>query len=265
MTISYSMSNEDYHKLPSISASAVKTVAQKSLAHWKYGERKESAAFDLGTAVHTLILEPHMAKMIWCGPETRRGNDWRAKKAAADAEGAILLPEGEYRQARDMAEAVRANAEAAQLLSGDLVCEASIFAHDALYGLDLRCRPDGWRRDIDAIIDVKTTVDASPEGFAKQCANLGYHIQEAFYRRVMAIDGHDIDRFVFIAVEKEPPFACGVYELDWASRDEGVAAVKAALEMIQRAETSGEFSTGYGALQTLQIPRWAFRYSNPNG
>ena len=112
---------------------------------------------------------------------------------------------------------------------------------------------------------MKTTVDASPEGFAKQVANFGYHIQEAFYRRVMAIDGHDIDRFVFIAVEKEPPFACGVYELDWASRDEGVAAVEAALEMIQRAQTSGEFSTGYGALQTLQIPRWAFRYSNPNG
>jgi hypothetical protein len=265
MTVNYTMSNDEYHKLPSISASAVKTVVQKSLAHWKYGQRKESAAFDLGVAVHTLILEPHMASTVWCGPETRRGNEWRDKKVAADAEGAILLPEGEYRQAKDMAEAVRANAEAAQLLSGDLVCEASIFAHDALYGLDLRCRPDGWRRDIDAIIDVKTTVDASPEGFAKQVASLGYHIQEAFYRRVMQLSGRDVDRFVFIAIEKEPPFAVGVYELDWASRDEGAAAVRAGLDLIQTANTSGEYSTGYGALQTLQIPRWSFRFTQPSG
>lgn len=261
MSIVYNLSNEQYHLDPSISSSAVKTVVQKSLAHWKYGERKPNVVFDLGTSVHTLVLEPHLASTVRCGPETRRGNEWKEAHAAAEAEGCVLLTEGDYRLAVDMAQAVRANPAAAQLLGGNLTTEPSIFAHDSIHGLDLRCRPDGWRKDIAAIIDLKTTVDASPEGFAKQCANLAYHIQEAFYRRVMTIDGHEIDRFVFIAVEKEPPFAVGVYELDWRSLDEGKAAVNYGLELISKAAKAGDYGTGYGDLKTLQIPNWAFRFT----
>lgn len=261
MSIVYNLSNEQYHLDPSISSSAVKTVVQKSLAHWKYGERKPNVAFDLGTAVHTLVLEPHLASTVRCGPETRRGKDWKEAYEAAEAEGAVLLTEGDYRLAVDMAQAVRANPAAAQLLSGDLTTEPSIFARDSIYDVDLRCRPDGWRKDIAAVIDLKTTVDASPEGFAKQVANLGYHIQEAFYRRCMELDGHEVDRFVFVAVEKEPPFATGVYELDWRSIDEGKAAVQYGLELISKAQKAGDFGTGYGDLKTLQIPSWAFRFT----
>ena len=261
MTINYDMTNEEYHLSPAISSSAVKTVATKSVAHWKYGQRQHKAAFDMGTAVHTLVLEPHNAHTVWCGPETRRGKEWKERKAEADESGCILLPEAEYAQARDMAEAVRANKEAAALLGGDLVCEASVFGHDEASGLDLRCRPDGWRKDIDMLVDLKTTIDASPAGFAKQVANFGYHMQDYFYRRVMALEGVEIDRFAFIAVEKEPPYATGVYELDWASLEEGEAAVKAALEQIKHAQTTGNFSTGNEGLQTIQIPRWAFQYT----
>ena len=38
------------------------------------------------------------------------------------------------------------------------------------------------------VIDVKTTSDASPEGFGKSSWNLGYHVQAAFYRRVIRGD-----------------------------------------------------------------------------
>lgn len=261
MSIVYNLSNEQYHLDPSISSSAVKTVIQKSVAHWKYGERKANVAFDLGTACHTLVLEPHLSNTVRCGPETRRGKEWKEAYEAAQADGAVLLTEGDYRLAVDMAQAVRANPAAAQLLGGSLTCEASVFARDSINDLDLRCRPDGWRKDIAALIDLKTTVDASPEGFAKQCANLSYHVQEAFYRRVMTLAGEEIDRFAFIAVEKEPPFAVGVYELDWRSLDEGKAAVQYGLELISKAKKAGDFGTGYGDLKTLQIPNWAFRFT----
>lgn len=261
MSIVYNLSNEQYHLDPSISSSAVKTVVQKSLAHWKYGERKPNVAFDLGTAVHTLVLEPHLASTVRCGPETRRGKEWKEAYEAAEAEGCVLLTEGDYRLAVDMAQAVRANPAAAQLLGGNLTAEPSIFARDEIHGLDLRCRPDGWRKDIAAVIDLKTTVDASPEGFAKQCANLAYHVQEAFYRKTMLLSDIEIDRFVFIAVEKEPPFAVGVYELDWRSLDEGKAAVEYGLELISKAQKAGDYGTGYGDLKTLQIPTWAFRFT----
>jgi hypothetical protein len=265
MTINYTMSNEEYHLSPALSATGAKTIAMQSLAHFKYAQRKPSTAFDLGTAVHTLTLEPNLSKTVWCGPETRRGKEWKERKEEADVNGCILLTEGDYKVAVDMANAVRANSAAAELLSGDLVCEASAFTHDAIYGVDMRCRPDGWRRDIAAIVDLKTTIDPSPQGFAKQAANFGYHIQEAFYRRCMTLLGHEIDRFVFIAVGKEPPYPVGVYELDWRSLEEGEEAVKFALEKFARAQKTNVWDYGYGDLQTLQIPPYSFKFTRPDG
>jgi hypothetical protein len=52
------MTNEEYHAHHAISSSDVKMVHGKSLAHWQGAERKEKAAWDLGTAVHAMLLEP---------------------------------------------------------------------------------------------------------------------------------------------------------------------------------------------------------------
>ena len=65
MTIHYTTTNAEYHASSALSASGAKTIAMKSLAHFKYGEVKESPALDLGSATHTLILEPHMKKSVW--------------------------------------------------------------------------------------------------------------------------------------------------------------------------------------------------------
>jgi len=264
-SISFTMSNEEYHLDPALSASGAKTIALKSLSHFKHARYKPNPAFDLGTAVHTLVFEPHLAKSIWMGPDASRATKvWKERQEEADEAGALLLKPDDYADAVAMAEAVRANPDAAQLLAGDLVCEASIFAHDAIYGVDLRCRPDGWRRDIAALIDLKTTVDPTPSGFAKQVANLGYHLQDQFYRRVMALNGYEIDRFVFIAVGKERPFNVYVYELDWRTLEEGNAAVKHALEQYAQALKTNEWGYGYDGPQTLQIPPYSFKYTQAN-
>ena len=92
-------------------------------------------------------------------------------------------------------------------------------------------------------------------------ANFGYHIQDQFYRRVLTLNGIEIDRFIFIAVGKEPPYPVGVYELDWRTLDEGKAAVKYALEQYATAQETGIWDYGYGDLQTLQIPPYAFKFS----
>lgn len=259
--IKENISNEEYHLDPSLSASGAKTIAMQSLAHFKYAKRKPSTAFDVGTAVHTLVLEPHLKSSVWCGPETRRGSAWKDQYAAAAEEGAVLLTEADYQVAVDMANSVRSNAAAMELLSGDLVVEASVFAQDKATGVDMRCRPDGWRKDIAAIIDLKTTIDPSPWGFAKQAANFGYHLQDQFYRRCMLNDGHEVDRFIFIAVGKDAPYPVGVYELDFQSLDEGAAGVQYALDKYHRALKTNVWDYGYGELQTIQIPNYAFNFT----
>lgn len=261
MPVKEDISNEEYHLDPSLSASGAKTIALQSLAHYKYAKRKVSTAFDVGTAVHTLVLEPHLSNNVWCGPETRRGKEWKERYAEAQEAGAVLLTEADYQVSVDMANSVRSNAAAMELLSGDLLVEASVFSHDNEHGVDMRCRPDGWRKDIAAVIDLKTTIDASPQGFAKQAANFGYHLQDQFYRRCMLNDGHEVDRFVFIAVGKEAPYPVGVYELDYQSLEEGEVGVQYALAKFAEASKTGVWDYGYGELQTIRIPPYSFQFT----
>ena len=64
------MSNERYHSMNGISSSTVKTVYKKSLAHWKGQKHKNSTAFNLGTAVHALLLEENR-DLVVKGPKTK--------------------------------------------------------------------------------------------------------------------------------------------------------------------------------------------------
>ena len=82
-----------------------------------------------------------------------------------------------------------------------------------------------------------------------------------FYRRCMENAGFEIDRFIFIAVQKTRPHLVGIYELDWASLDEGKAAVQYALEKYRKASESNEWGYDFGDLKTIQIPRYSFKFS----
>ena len=76
--INFDMTNEEYHSHTNVlSASGTKTIAFDDLATFKYAERKESAAFDVGTATHTLVLQPELSDTIWMGAADRRGLAWK--------------------------------------------------------------------------------------------------------------------------------------------------------------------------------------------
>ena len=152
MTVKFDMTNEAYHLEPSLSASGAKTIALGSPAEYKYGEFKSSPAFDVGTATHTLVFEPQNAASIWCGPETRRGLDWKRKKLEADEAGALLLTEADYRLAADMAEAVpikpcsRGSSQRRSGLRGQHIQQGSVDRRrDALP--PRRVAPGHWRAD----------------------------------------------------------------------------------------------------------------------
>ena len=77
----------------------------------------------------------------------------------------------------------------------------------------------------------------------------------------MALEGHEVDRFVFIAVGKDAPYTVGVYELDERSLQEGRAAVDYALDKFVWAQKSGVWGYDYGELQTIQIPPYTFKFT----
>ena len=165
-----------------------------------------------------------------------------------------------------------------------LAMRESVMAHPAAYAILHHVK--------DIIGDLKTTEDASPEGFAKSIANFRYDVQHAYY-----IDGtrqaleqgkctppeegkaelsvYWVDsvtgvlcrcrpdfwrgypkNFAFIAVEKKPPYAVGVYVLDGAGVDIGRAQYQHDLTTFAECERTGVWP-GYGdKIQTITVPAW---------
>ena len=250
------MPNGEYHSHPNISSSDVKLVAAKSLAHWKGKVWKDSSTFALGSAVHALVLEPEK-NLVLRGPEDRRGNKWKEAQLAADLDGQILLTEGDY----DLAEKIAAPIISHEVVKGwiadpSFVAEASFFATDPQTGVKIKCRPDGYLPSDGIVFDIKTTRDASPEGFPREIRNYGYDLQAAFYLRCLRAAGYKADAFIFVCVEKEAPYAVGLHALTDRYLGAADLRVTETLEKISRAEATSTFTTGWPLINHVDLPRW---------
>lgn len=171
--------------------------------------------------------------------------------------GRIVLSPEQWDQLHAMAAAVHNHPAAGALLcSVPGEAEKSVYWNDPTTGVLCRCRPDWWRED-DVLVDLKTTDDASPEGFAKSMANWRYDVQAPFYMDgVKLATGRNVKAFVFIAVEKKPPYAVGVYVLDSASLDIGRAMYQNDLLVYAECLANDNWP-GYGdKIQTINMPAW---------
>lgn len=168
-----------------------------------------------------------------------------------------VLTQEQWDQLHAMKSAVMAHPAARALLTGKPgKAEQSVFWIDEATGELCRCRPDFWRED-GIIVDVKTTDDASPEGFAKSIANWRYDVQHPFYcDGVKAATGSDVRAFLFLAVEKKAPYAVGVYALDAESVAIGRAQYQRDLAVFSQCKQAGRWP-GYGdKIQTISVPAW---------
>jgi exodeoxyribonuclease VIII len=250
------LSNADYHADPAVSASHLHQVARSGLHYWaRYVTKvpelpKSTAAMTTGSLVHCAVLEPgELLKRYGIAPDrrTKRGKE---TAAAMQASGIEPVGESDLQQAQRMASAVRRHPYAAELLSAGKA-ETSIWWDDAKTGMRCKCRPD-WING-STCVDLKSTTDASPKGFAKSVAGFRYHVQAAHY-----LAAGLFDRFVFVAVEKEAPFAVACYELDADALAEGQRLRDRDLQRIANCRAMAAWP-GYGdELQTISLPAWSY-------
>jgi hypothetical protein len=250
------LTNEQYHAHPAISSSDVKAVYKTSLAHWKGKVRKPSAAFAMGSAVHALVLEPEK-NLVLRGPEDRRGNKWKEAQLAADLDGQILLPEGDFDLAARIADAAKAHPVLAQYLADpSFVAEASFFGTDPETGVEIKCRPDGYLPEAGVVFDLKTTTDASPDGFPRELRKYAYDVQAAFYLRALRAAGYKADTFIFAAVEKEAPHCVGLHAITDDYMRHADQIVTMTLQKIFNAQAVSDFTTGWPLINHIGLPRW---------
>lgn len=251
----------DYHAIEALSASAAKLLL-KSPAHYladKANPRAPTAAMKNGTLTHTLFFEPHKfeeeyAVMPKFDKRTKFGKEG-AEQFEADNEGKIVIDEYAYERAKAIAASAHAHPLVKELMSvgGD----AEVTMQWEQYGVKCKARVDYLTSGM--MLDLKTCQDASPAGFARQIATFSYHIQAAHYANGFnEITGIELDQFVFIAVESEPPYAVGVYTIDEAGLWSGGKLIKQAAEAYKKALKNKDTLPSYvDRVMTLSLPSYA--------
>lgn len=132
---------------------------------------------------------------------------------------------------------------------------ASLFCEDANTGLQLKCRPD-WMSG-NTILDLKSCQDASEAGFQRTIAQFGYDVQSAFYLDVAAVLGLGIEHFCFIAVEKDPPYAVGVWELRPDSIEYGRSKYRRYLARYLECVVADKWPAYSPNIEFISLPKWA--------
>ena len=70
---------EVYHAQSPLGSTGVKAMHNGTIAHYKYGEFKSKPHFDIGTAIHVILLEPENFEKNVLVVENRKTKDIRAK------------------------------------------------------------------------------------------------------------------------------------------------------------------------------------------
>ena len=87
--------------------------------------------------------------------------------------------------------------------------ETEVSYYGNIDNIDVRVRPDGIKEN-DYIIDIKTSMDASPRFFKSSIYNFAYHLQACFYSEAL---GYDPAKFRFITIENKYPYTVEVFSM----------------------------------------------------
>lgn len=251
-----------YHDRPEVSRSQLvdllRTPAYFYAANVERSIVREATdAMELGSALHALVLEPETfdAKYVVKTWDARTKD---GKAEAAQHAGKTILDAAAAASCHGMAVALHKLPEFAACFDGRVAVEREVFWTDEETGIALRAKPDLVCRvgGALAMVDVKTSTDASPDAFARSAERLHYHLQAAHYLAGWeAATGERCETFAFAVVEKGAPHLAAVYPMDADWIAAGEALRRRLLAQLAECRASGVWP-GYSA-QVLTRPKWA--------
>ena len=262
--------DEEYHRWVAASQSTLKQLARgRSPAHVQYEfthPEDPNDAQKIGTALHTRVLQPHLfEQQIVEAPDVdRRTKAGKATWAAFQqdhADKTVLKPE-HMGAVQSMAAAVERHPAARLVLQSEGPFEGSL-VHDVMIPdgndelrLRSKLRVDHYDKELETIVDLKTTVDASPAEFERSMVKFGYYNQAGFYTSVMNAAGLPARHFVFVVVEKYPPHGVAVYKLMQDDIEHGFADLLKPMTTMARCLRDDEWPSYSSEVQELALPEW---------
>lgn len=208
---------------------------------------EDRPAYQIGRALHTLVLEgrdvfereyavggpinPKTGEIY--GVTTKAYAEWAA------AQGKAVLTIAQFDLIENMADGVRANGMAVDLLSEGI---AEGVVRTEYCGMPCQVRMD-WFDPHRGIVDLKTCDDLT--WFEADARRYGYVHQMAFYRAVlMQVIGIPTPVFM-IAVEKKEPYRAGVWKIMNDILAQAQKENEMAIERLKRCVATDTWPTGY--------------------
>ena len=256
-----SLPEAQYRAAEGISKSLLDWIAPpKTPAHFKAKldgliPDEQTPAMRLGSMIHRAILEPETVSGAWVvKPEgmkftTKEGKEWQA------AQTLPIITAAEADTITGMRESVWAHPAVKRVLA-NAKTECSLFANGE-DGVLRKARIDALPEGGNVIVDIKSCQSADPDMMAKSVANYRYDVQAAYYLDLCQLLGMDKTEFLFVCVEKQPPYAVAVYALDQDAIEWGRKQYQRDLAAVKHCMAEDHWPSFTQDITTLGLPAWA--------
>ena len=252
----------DYFQSDAISATLLKTIVRRSPIHAI--ERMKSfvppPTMKLGTAFHAATLEPDryfdlISVMPNVDARTKAGKELR-QKFHDELGDKTAITEEQQHAVEAMSLALHYHPYAKALIEKMEQREVEKFFDFE----DLECKAKIDLLSKGVVVDIKTTINASPDSFRKQSANLLCHLQLAWYAKAAGYNWNECDAYI-IAIENSPPYSVAVYQYEQRAMELGwdlcLRGIQLWKEHLAAKAIDGQ-SLAYGeGVMDLYLPAWA--------
>lgn len=256
---------EEYSQWDAINNTVLWKLKSKSPMHCKEyldNPPEPTDALRIGGAMHIRILEPHLfdERYIVAPKVDRRTKVGKATWAAFQEtlKGRECLTQAEF-DSIDLMHKRLKEQDAYQYVTGRDPddTELAIVWNDEATGILCKAKIDYARRDAFILCDLKSTGDCSEHGFRRSIEKYGYYQQAAFYCDGWQALTGDAPSFLFIAMEKTPPYCCCSYEPDDWTLQAGRNSYREALKLWKDCVDNDNWP-GYndGKVSLIQVSRW---------
>lgn len=216
---------------------------------------EDRPAYLIGRAVHSLVLEGREtfeAEYAVGGPINPKtgqpfGSGTKAFAEWAESCGKQVLTDAQYELVQKMAEGVRQQQIAVDLLSSGTP-EGVVRAQYC--GIPCQIRMD-WFDPHRGIVDLKTCDDLT--WFEADARRYGYIYQLAFYRAVLRQVISIPMPIYLVAVEKREPFRCGLWQVHEDALNQAQKENEAAIARLKQCIESDAWPTGYAELRVFDV------------
>jgi len=243
------LSNEDYHKDPSIGSSGLKAFKESAAIYYDSylspdkEPCEESKAMRIGDCAHIRLLEPDRFKAEFSvspefsvvnkgkknealKPMNRNHGDWGEFENECIINNKKPILYSEYNQLESMANAIKEHPLASRMLLNGKE-EMSFFAKDKETGLMMKSRPDYLVNLSDygvILIDYKTTgISMKAQKQSKHAFGLDRHIQAAHHKTVAEIATNgEIDHVIYITQMTKRPYLIRIFRMPIHSIQRGM-------------------------------------------